>query len=286
MARKPPPAEGDESDADTARPKASNTATRSLLDAGRFSFGRLLKVKVWSHLRSWSKVVEVDEVERIREAYERRSHVWRDPRYRSWMPGNVFNALDETRVQVDMLRRHNFLPLDDQRILDVGCGPGKSLLGFISWGAKPENLFGVDLLEHEIENARRFGPQANFQVADARELPFSADSFDLALAWTSFSSMRDPEMRLRVAEEIRRVVRPGGAVLWHDFWVNVGNSDVVPMRREEIRRLFPNCKMDARRATLAPPIARRVAPRSWFLCQVLATMPFLRTHWSALITIE
>jgi hypothetical protein len=47
--------------------------------------------------------------------------------------------------------------------------------------------------------------------------------------------------------------------------------------------LFPGCAIDARKVTLAPPIARAVASRSWVLAEMLGSLPFLRTHWAALI---
>jgi hypothetical protein len=68
-------------------------------------------------------------------------------------------------------------------------------------------------------------------------------------------------------------------VLWYDFTVdNPRNADVrgVPLAR--VRALFPEGRVQARRITLAPPIARavtRVHPALYTLFNVL--LP-LRTH--------
>lgn len=227
----------------------------------------------------------MNEPERVRDAYARQAAIWQDERYRSWMPGNIFIHQERERVALELLRRHGRMPLTDRRILDVGCGSGKALLDFIRYGARPENLAGIDLLEDQIEVARRLGPHADFRVADATGIPFPDSTFDLALAFTSFSSML-PKPREAVAAEIRRVLRPGGALLAYDFWVNPPNPDNSAVRLGEIRRLFPGCDVDARRLTLAPPVARALASRSWLACALLAKVPILRTHWLAFIEMQ
>jgi hypothetical protein len=42
--------------------------------------------------------------------------------------------------------------------------------------------------------------------------------------------------------------------------------------------LFRGFALDARRVTLIPPLARALAARSWMLCELLETIPLLRTH--------
>ena len=96
---------------------------------------------------------------------------------------------------------------------------------------------------------------------------------------TVFSSLLDDHFQQRLADAMWRWVKPGGAVLWYDFTVdNPRNPDVrgVPLR--EVRALFPQAAIAARRVTLAPPLARavcRVHPGLYTLCNVL---PPLRTH--------
>jgi len=199
------------------------------------------------------------------------------------MPGNVFIYQEGERGWVELLRRNGFLPLGERKVLDVGCGPGKLLMRFLLLGGSPENLVGIDLLREEIEQARALAPHLDFRVGDATDLPFDDASFDLALAFTMFTSMRSEETRRRAAHEIARVLKPGGALLWYDFWVNPGNREVQPLGIKDIRRLFPGSDIDRRRVTLAPPLARRLASISWLGCSILDALPFLRTHWLALV---
>jgi ubiquinone/menaquinone biosynthesis C-methylase UbiE len=203
------------------------------------------------------------------------------------MPGNLFAIQEKERVMLNLLRRHGRLPLTDQRILDIGCAAGKTLLTLLRYGARPENLFGVDLLEDQIEEARRIAPHVCFGISDARTLPFDADSFDLLLAFGLFSSVQGRENRQLVADEMTRVLRPTGAALVYDFSIaSRVNPDTEPIRLKEIRELFPNCHMDARRLTLAPPLARSLASRAWLACELLVKVPGLTTHRIALITPE
>jgi hypothetical protein len=54
--------------------------------------------------------------------------------------------------------------------------------------------------------------------------------------------------------------------------------------KREIRMLFPACRIDLRRVTLAPPLARLLAPRSWLLTYLLSCSRVLCTHYLGAIT--
>lgn len=226
---------------------------------------------------------ETSDADEVRQAFARQAVRWQDVSYRSWVPGNLFLLQEGERVWTELLRRNGFLPLEGRRVLDVGSGSGKLLVRMSLLGARPEDLAGVDLLEHEVERARTLAPQIDFRVGDATELPFEDASFDLVTTFTTFSSMRADETRKAAAAEIRRVLRPRGGVLWYDFWVNPRNPEVQALGMKDIEGLFPGAEIDAKRVTLAPPIARRVARVSWLACSFLDAFPFLRTHWLALI---
>jgi hypothetical protein len=94
-----------------------------------------------------------------------------------------------------------------------------------------------------------------------------------------FSSLLDPATRAALAAAMWRWLAPGGAVLWYDFTIdNPRNPDVLGVPLAEVRTLFPQARITARRVTLAPPLARavcRIHPRLYPLCNAL---PLLRTH--------
>jgi ubiquinone/menaquinone biosynthesis C-methylase UbiE len=203
--------------------------------------------------------------------------------YSLWNDAALFRYQERERAILGLLDRHRLRPLDDVRVLDVGCGDGGTLRDLLSYGASPANLVGVDLRDVRISRARRLAPHLDYRVADAAALPFEDDAFDLALAFTLFSSVKDRGTRSRIAAEMLRVVRPEGAILWYDFWINPTNPNVEALGLGEVRWLFGREPVEARRVTLAPPIARRLARRSWLACHLAATLPLLRTHWLALV---
>ena len=107
---------------------------------------------------------------------------------------------------------------DGDRVLDVGCGTG-SLTFALPQIANVGAVIGVDLTEPYVEfaRARNTDPRLSFQSADARLLPFEANSFDRAFSMLVLQFIPDAP---RAVAEMRRVVRPGGAVtaaVWDSF---------------------------------------------------------------------
>jgi len=175
-------------------------------------------------------------------------------------------------------------PLNGLRIADIGCGFGGWLLEFIQWGADPARLAGVDLIPDRIGQARRRIPQADLRLGSAEKLPWANESFDLVSQFTAFTSILDPSLKQAIAEEMLRVLRPGGAILWFDFRIdNPSNSNVRGISAREIHALFTGCDIELRPTVLAPPLSRMVARRSWSFAELLYSIPFLRTHYAGLI---
>lgn len=227
------------------------------------------------------------EAERVKDAYARRATLGLDARYEYWQPANLFIHQSRERAVLSLLREAGLLPLMGRRVLDVGCGDGAVLRDMQRYGAASRDLSGVDLLPERVERARELTPGARIEAADARDLPLEDASQDLVLAFTLLSSVVDAVARRKVASEMARVTRPGGAVLVYDFWTNPTNRDVRPLRRSELRDLFPGRPIAFRGTTLAPPLLRVLIrlPGGWFASTALEMLPFLRTHYVALIRI-
>src|SRR5205814_10331318 len=110
-------------------------------------------------------------------------------------------------------------------------------------------------------------------------LPLRSASFDLVAQFTVFTSILEPALKRQVALEMTRVTKPDGLILWYDFaFDNPKNRDVRGIAKREIRKLFPGCSVKLQRVTLAPPLTRRLASRSWLVCSILEAIPLLRTH--------
>lgn len=97
-------------------------------------------------------------------------------------------------------------------VLDCGCGPGTITAGLAERVA-PGMVTGIDAEESQIALARQnvlaSGREVRFEVASIYEIPFPNNSFDAAFSSALFEHLREP---LRALGEIRRVLKPGGAV--------------------------------------------------------------------------
>jgi SAM-dependent methyltransferase len=223
------------------------------------------------------------ETERIREAYARRAERGADDRYSLDDPANRYLFQRREHDIVALLKRHALLPLAGRDIIDIGCGNGALLRDFVRLGADANRCHGIDLLPDRIDAAREREPRMTLTAGDASSLPYPDRSFDIALQFTLLSSVLDAEMRRAIASETMRVLRPRGVLIWYDFIWNPGNRDVKGIGLAELRRLYPACSVDARRATLAPPITRRLAGVSPALCRALEAVPLLRSHYLAAV---
>jgi SAM-dependent methyltransferase len=226
----------------------------------------------------------LDEIARIRHEYEARARTipvdfygWHREEIQYWQASTA-------RVCARLLRESGAFAISNAAIADVGCGNGNWLLECLQWGAVTANLHGIDLLPERISYARKRLAGADLHCADARSLPWADASFDLVMQFTVFSSILDARVQADIASEMLRVVRPGGHILWYDCrYSNPSRAAVRGLNRADVRRLFPSCSIRFAATTLAPPLARAVARRSWAAAKALENLRFTCTHLAALI---
>jgi SAM-dependent methyltransferase len=115
-----------------------------------------------------------------------------------------------------------------KEVLDAGCGVGYGTRLLAEHD--PVRLVGVDISAEALTH----GPadSAELVQADLRELPFSADSFDLVVC---FEVIEHVEGHDRVLDELRRVLRPGGTLL-----ISSPNRDVyAPGNPHHVHEFLP-----------------------------------------------
>lgn len=124
-----------------------------------------------------------------------------------------------------------------ERVLIVGCGTGLDL-DFI---ARDVSVAGLDVSPGMLNRARhrgqRLGHRADLRLGDARELPWSDDSFDVVILHFILAVAPEPE---RIARESARVLRPGGRVSVLDKFVPAGRRPSLFRRAANLvtRALF------------------------------------------------
>lgn len=112
------------------------------------------------------------------------------------------------------------------------------------------------------------------------KLPFESGQFDLVVQFTVFSSILDLAIKEVLAQEMLRVMRKDGMILWYDFFINnPSNPDVKGIRKQEIVQLFSGCHVDLRKISLAPPLTHLLAPYSWLGCYLLERVRLFNTHY-------
>jgi SAM-dependent methyltransferase len=222
---------------------------------------------------------------RVESAFARRhDHPEIPSRYAT--AGDQAMLQDRERRLTEVLRPLYPEGLAKLDILDLGCGAGWDAIDLLNLGASLHRMAALDLLPDRVVAAHHRLPGLPVMRADGSRLPFPDASFDLATQFTVFTSILDLRIREGVAREMIRVVRPGGIILWYDMRIdNPRNLDIQGIGASGIRALFPACTVSLRSATLAPPIARRVARWSPTAATLLATLPFLRTHWIGVIRV-
>ena len=115
---------------------------------------------------------------------------------------------DETDASqaIDLIATH----MEGRRVdavLDLACGAGRHarLLCDRWW------TVGLDLSSALLRVARRESPDAPYVRADMRELPFAAESFDLAVnLFTSFGYFEDDLAHARVLKCVAAATKRGG----------------------------------------------------------------------------
>ena len=226
----------------------------------------------------------MDEITRIKTAYAKRDSGGKKTLYSVFKPDSLFISQQREKALVSLLKRHGMADLSNKKILEIGCGKGNVLRDFISYGARPENCYGIDLLPDRIEEAVRLSPNINFRCCSAENIAFRDGELDMALVFTVFTSILDMPMKKRIAHEILRILKPGGVIIWYDYHMdNPSNPDVRGVKKKEIYGLFPGCEIHLRRVTLAPPLARAISPVSVILAQLAEKIPLLCTHYIGII---
>jgi tRNA (uracil-5-)-methyltransferase TRM9 len=124
-------------------------------------------------------------------------------------------------------------------LLNVGCAHGPDFVPF----RKNFELYGVDFSGNMLQLARKYSKKYKFSVelieADIRNLPYSDNTFDYAIAVATYHHIDNKQERLQALRELFRVLKPRGEAfitVWNRwqprFWLKSKNI-LVPWRRRD-----------------------------------------------------
>ncbi len=131
------------------------------------------------------------------------------------------NAPLQKEVAERMLQRLDLVKLNPRRVLDIGSATGGSTRLLARRYLRTE-VYALDLSLAMLNEARRATPfmdkwftrRTIFTCADAEALPFAAASMDLVFSNLTLQWCDEPE---RVLSEMRRVLVPGGLLMFSSF---------------------------------------------------------------------
>ncbi len=98
-----------------------------------------------------------------------------------------------------------YVPLENCRILDIGCGLGMYVDKFRRFS---DDVHGVDVDPEKVAQASQWLP--NIQVAPAEHLPYADGEFDVILLNEVIEHVDDDRLTIR---EAYRCLRPGGHII-------------------------------------------------------------------------
>ncbi|TQV89717.1 malonyl-ACP O-methyltransferase BioC [Aliikangiella coralliicola] len=122
-------------------------------------------------------------------------------------------ALLQQEVASRVFERLSYMRINPKNILDVGCGTGYCSRQLRETFGRSK-VSAIDLAPGMIEEAKKnqsLFRKINYQVADADELPFDDNQFDLIFSNLTIQWM--PDLK-KTFSELNRVLKPGGLLIF------------------------------------------------------------------------
>jgi len=187
----------------------------------------------------------------IREFYDASSglweSIWGEHMHHGYYGKNGNYKLDRRQAQIDLIEElllWSGCSVDNppENIIDVGCGIGGSTLHLAQkFGS---NATGITLSPVQASRAKERAREAgldsrvNFEVANALDMPFADNSFDLVWSLESGEHMPD---KAKFLAECYRVLKPGGKMIFATWCHRETDSvagDLTPSEVAHLKEIY------------------------------------------------
>ena len=116
---------------------------------------------------------------------------------------------------------------DSLRVLEVGVGHGHELAKLSQLGIPTSHLCGIDLVLDRLVRASVTYPSIGFSQQDGTRLAFRDATFDIVCQFTCVMHAFSKELQLAICQEMNRVLKPGGIVVWWDIAPIKGRTSLL-----------------------------------------------------------
>ncbi len=118
-------------------------------------------------------------------------------------------------------------------ILDAGCGTGwhSKILS-----EKGHHVFGIDLSENQVAQAKHNNPLSSFMIGDILSLPFNEGIFDVSYSINTLHHLASWREQKKALRELARVTKKDGLVIVHEM--NTKN----PIIQFYLNHIFPKLR--------------------------------------------
>ncbi len=170
-------------------------------------------------------------------------------------------------------RLYDLLPegwtFEGKRVLDFGCGPGRTLRHFTEEASKGE-FWGVDIDPSSIESFEDCDLPLHTRVCDLNPpLEFEDESFDFIWAISVFTHLTDNSADWLI--ELHRILKPGGRLM--ATFMGPAQSEIVAFEPWDENRVGMNVLYKDRTREEGTPM---VFMSDWWV----------REHWGRLFEVE
>ena len=122
----------------------------------------------------------------------------------------------------------------DSRILDVGCGYGRTLDELYQNGYR--NLVGIDFSSGMIERGKRQFPYLDLQIKKNDKIALPDASVDAVILFAVLTCIRTNEEQKQLVSEIKSVLKPQGILYVNDFLLNTDERNLS--RYEKFKEIY------------------------------------------------